>query len=229
MTYIYLKPVSWRQSIRRYPSIDANGLYLSAECTTDSDFILSDRLKLRDRKISLSFLRGVLPEKIREETKLSDRAIGGIWWLSDDNFVHGWFYLPDEDYAALWDQIKGGDYIDCHISLGTAKDSVAFTGGEFAWKGNPISVDSAEVSFNRKAIKQDGTEDNKSKPTEKWPVAGSNRYWAVILILMAMTMWYAPQWNGLFFEPLKDFTGGEARIASTILFVGGLLLWFTRR
>ena len=71
MTYIYLKPVSWRQSIRRYPSIDANGLYLSAECTTDSDFILSDKLKLRDRKISLSFLRGFCLKKIEKKTKLS--------------------------------------------------------------------------------------------------------------------------------------------------------------
>ena len=229
MTFLYLKPISWRQSIRRYPSIEANGLYLSAECTTNSDFILSDKLKLRDLKFNLSFLRGALPEKVREETKLSEGAIGGIWWLSDDNFVHGWFYLPDEYYTALWDQIKGGDYIECHISLGTVMEFVAFTGGEFAWKSNPISVDNVEVSFNRKAIRQEGTEANKSKTIEKWPAAGSNRYWAVILVLMAMTMWYAPHWNGFFLEPLKDFTGGETRIASTILLVGGLLLWFMRR
>jgi hypothetical protein len=196
MTILYLKPVSWRQSIRRYPSIDANGRYLTAQCTTDSDFILSDKLKLRDVKLEISIMQGELSGENREKAKLSKGTIGGIWWLSDHNLVHGWFYLPDEGYAALWEQIKGGDYVDCHLNLGTASDSVKYTGIDFAWKDNPISLDSAEVSFNRKAIKQNSTEDNKTKPTEKWPAAGGNRYWAVILILMAMTC--LPQWNGFF-------------------------------
>jgi hypothetical protein len=124
---------------------------------------------------------------------------------------------------------KAAIYIDCDISLGTVLESIDYIGGEFAWKGNPISVDSAEVYFKRKAIKQDGMEDGKTKSTVTWFVAGSNRYWALILIFIATAMWYSPHWNGLFFEPLNDLTGGEARIASTILFVGGLLLWFMRR
>jgi hypothetical protein len=136
-------------------------------------------------------------------------------------------YLSDDDYAALWEQIKSGGYIDCNISLGTAMESVNFIGNEFAWKGNPISVDSPEFSFKRKAITQDGNGDGKAKSIEA-PVAGSNRYWAAILILTGMAMWYSPG-TGPFFEPLKDFTAGDARIASTILFVGGLLLWFMRR
>jgi hypothetical protein len=229
MTYLYLKPLTWTQSIRRFPTINVNGLYFTAQCTTKSDLILSDKLKLSDLEINLSFLRGALPEKDREKTNLLDGAIGGIWWNSDDNFVHGWLYLPDEDYAALWEQINRGDYIDCDVSLGTAMESVKLTGGEFAWKGNPISLDSVEVTFKRKATKQDGMEDGKAKPIETWPVAGGNRYWAIMLILMAATAWYLPEWNGAFFGPLADFTTGEARIASTIMFVGGLLLWYRRR
>lgn len=229
MTYLYLKPITWTQSIRRYPTIDVNGLYLTAQCTTKSSLILRDKLNLSDLGINLSIMRGALPDKDRETANLSEGAIGGIWWISDDNFVHGWFCLPAEDYAAVWEQIKSGDYIDCDISVGTASEAVKFIGGEFAWKGNPISLNSAEVYFKRKAIKQDGMEDGKTKSTGTWPVAGSNRYWALILIFMAMAMWFSPHWNGLFFEPLKDLTGGEARIASTILFVGGLLLWFMRR
>jgi hypothetical protein len=224
MTFLYLKPVSWRQSIRRYPSIDVNGLYLTAQCTTTSDLLLGDKLKLSDLEISLSFLRGAVPEKDQEKVNLAEGAIGGIWWLSDHNFVHGSIYLPDEDYAALWDQIKGDDYIDCDISLGTMSESVDYIGGEFAWKGNPISVDRAEVYFKRKANKQDVKEDSKAKPTVVRP--GNNRWWAILLILIAVSS--LPQWNG-FFSAWKNLTAGEATTVSTILFVGGLLLWFMRR
>jgi hypothetical protein len=124
MTYLYVKPITWTQSIRRYQTIGVNGRYLTTQCRTDSDLILSDKLKLRDLEINLSFLRGALPDKDREKGKLSEGAIGGIWWVSEDNFVHGWFYLPAEDYDAIWEQIKRGDYIACDISLGTASDAV---------------------------------------------------------------------------------------------------------
>jgi hypothetical protein len=109
MTYLYLKPITWTQSIRRYPTIDVNGLYLTAQRTTDSDFILSDKLKLNDLEISLSFLRGAVPEKRKEKAKLAEGAIGGIWWVSEHNLVHNSIYLSGVDYAALWGQIKSGD------------------------------------------------------------------------------------------------------------------------
>jgi hypothetical protein len=141
MTYLYLKPVTWTQSIRRYPTIDVNGLYLSARCTTKSDLILSDKLTLNDLEINFSVLEGTLTEEGREKGNLLEAAIGGVWWTSDDNFVHGWVYLPAEDYDAIWEQIKHGDYIDCQITLGTVTESVKFIGGGFAWKDNPISVD----------------------------------------------------------------------------------------
>jgi hypothetical protein len=182
---------------------------------------LHDKLKLSDLEINLSLLRGVLPDKDREKGNLSEGAIGGIWWLSDDNFVHGWFYLPAEDYDAIWEQIKQGD---CQITLGTVMESVAFTGGEFAWKGNPICVESVEVTFKRKAIKVEMKEDSKAKSIGIRP--GNNRWWAILLILIAVTC--LPQWNG-FFAAWKSLTAGEVSIVSTILFVGGLMLWFVRR
>jgi hypothetical protein len=77
MTFIYLKPITWTQSIRGYPSID--GLHLTTQCTIKSDLSLSDKLKLSDLEVSVSFLRGALPEKDREKTNLLDKAIGGIW------------------------------------------------------------------------------------------------------------------------------------------------------
>ena len=73
-------------------------------------------------------------------------------------------------------------------------DSVAFTGGEFAWKANPISVDSTEVSFNRKAIKQDGTEDSKTKPL-RWLlrqqslVGGSSHFYGGGHVVRAALEW----------------------------------------
>ena len=116
MTYLYLKPITWTQSIRRYPTIDVNGPYLTAPCTTKSVLILSEKLKLSDLKLTYLFCEALCLTKIAKKAKLSERAIGGIWWISDDNFVHSWFYLPAEDYDAIWEQIKQGDYIDCQIS-----------------------------------------------------------------------------------------------------------------
>jgi hypothetical protein len=179
MTVLYLTPINWTQSIRCYPRIDVNWLYLTALCRTKSVLILSDKLKLSTLDIHLSIFQGSLPDKDREEGELSERAIGGVWWSSNDNFVDSWFYLPTESYEALWEQIKRGDYLECQITLGTATDALKLIGGEFAWKGNPISVESVEVTFKRKAIKQDVMEDAKSIGIR--PVSGNNRWWAVVL------------------------------------------------
>jgi hypothetical protein len=182
---------------------------------------LSDGVKLSDLEIQLAILPGVVRE--REKQRLSERAIGGIWWLPKERFVHGSIYIDADDYATIWGQVLDGEYVDCGIDL--AVDPVKYIEGEPAWIDNPLCIESANVYFQRKTLHQ--TQAN-NKPIEKGVFAYSRRWWAVLLFFMAVAAWYYPQWNGRFFEPSKDVTTGEGRIAAAVMFVGGLLLWFLR-
>ena len=53
----------------------------------------------------------------------------------------------------------------------------------------------------------------------------NKKAWAVILFLLAISQWFFPQWNGVFFDPV-DISIGEGRIVSSIFFVGALILWY---
>jgi len=177
--------------------------------------LLSDGYKLRDLEIALGILQGELDPKRRE--RLSEQAIGGIWWVREQVFVHGWFYLKADDYAAVWDQVRDGGYVACGITLGLSPVQLTDK-SEFAWSGNPLSIESADIYFTRKPANHETVEKRSS-------FAASKR-WAVTLFIMASVAWFFPQWNGLFFEASKDITTGEGRIVAAVLFVGGLLLWF---
>jgi hypothetical protein len=223
---IDLKPIGgWSQQISRYPRINVEGPCLKVTCKTldesdgylgDADLLLSDGYKLSDLKISLSIFRGEPDAKDREQ--LSEKAIGGIWWVPEQAFIHGYFYLKADDYSAVWDQVRDGGYVACGIHLGGV-GPVQYDKGEFAWSGNPLSIHSAEVSFTRETMPK------KPANHEKGSFAWSKR-WAVLLFIMSSMTWFFPQWNGLFFEASKDVTTGEARIVAAVLFIGGLLLWF---
>jgi hypothetical protein len=58
--YLQLEPVSWRQEIRDYPSINVEGRYLVASCkaAADADLRLSNDAKLTDLTVELSILIG---------------------------------------------------------------------------------------------------------------------------------------------------------------------------
>jgi hypothetical protein len=179
--------------------------------------LLSEGHRLRDLEISLTILPGELDAKNRE--KLPEPAIGGIWWLPDQVFIHGWFYLKASDYAAVWNQVTNGGYETSGITLGLTP--VEFTNSsQFAWTGNPVSIDSADVYFTRE------TKTMAKNTVKKEVRSTASKQWAVILFVMAALAWFFPQWNGIFFEPSRDMTTGEGRIVAAVLFVGGLLLWF---
>jgi hypothetical protein len=210
MTYVYLTPISWSQQIRRYPTINVEGPYLQATCRTDSDLRLSDGSKLRDFKIPLAIFQGEMDAKKRE--RLSEQAIGVIAWISEQQFVHGFFYLKADDYAAVWDQVRDGGYAACGITLGVDKSELV----------NNRSIETAEVYFTRETIPKKPAD---HEVLEMGSLSWSKR-WAVGLFIMASIAWFFPQWNGLFFEASKDITTGEGRIVAAVLLVGGLLLWF---
>jgi len=54
----------------------------------------------------------------------------------------------------------------------------------------------------------------------------NKKSWGIALCLIAGLVWLFPQWNGIFFAP-SDISTGNGRIIATILFVGGLLLYYT--
>jgi hypothetical protein len=52
------------------------------------------------------------------------------------------------------------------------------------------------------------------------------RMWALLLAGLSATMWFAPSWSGIFFPAAETVTAGDGRIASSILLVGALVLWY---
>lgn len=221
-TYLYLQPIAWSHKIRRYPSLNVGGSILSVTCTMrgDSDLLLSEGHKLSNFQLELSIFPGELSAEDRKG--LPEEAIGGIWWLAEERFVHGWFCLKADEYAAVWDQVRDGGYVACAIDLGVRP--VDHTKGEFAWSANPLCIETAAVDFHREAVPKKQAKDATKEKRLTLP-----KQWAVVLFVMAATGWFFPQWNGAFFEPSKDMTTGEGRIVAAVLFVGGLLLWFLGR
>jgi hypothetical protein len=110
-------------------------------------------------------------------------------------------------------KVLDGQYVDCGISLGIK---------EFSWSNNPLCIDSAEISFARKAVQQKQTT---NQAIEKSSVAQTKRWWAVILVFAAAATWCFPR-SGRIFDASSDVTTGEGRIVAAVMLVGGLLLWF---
>jgi hypothetical protein len=96
--------------------------------------------------MEITIVKGEMPSKDREEAKLSNVAVGGVWWLSSERLVHGWFYLHDDAFSTLWDQIKDGKYACCSFTFGLTPLEHG-SGDLFAWSGNPLSIESVGISF----------------------------------------------------------------------------------
>jgi hypothetical protein len=148
---LHLNPLIWTQEIRHYPNNDGigddEGGYLTTTCVPHArcDLRLRNGANLRDFEIELSILRGEIDSDRRLEFRLLEDAIGGIYFIVDQNFVHGWFHLRPKNYTALWDQVLDGRYEDCALFLGVepVEDDIC---------GNPLSIVSASLRFQRKPI-----------------------------------------------------------------------------
>lgn len=153
-TNLDLKPLTWSQTIGHYPNsdpskrIEGSGLSLIARATPACDLILRNRARLRDFDITLHVISGTLEPDEHLKYVLQDDAIGGLWFVDDQDidFVHGWLFFSLNNYGAIWDQVRQGGYVDCTISLGVkpVRDDV--------WSGNPLSIVSASFKFDRKPI-----------------------------------------------------------------------------
>jgi hypothetical protein len=168
LRYVYLKPIIWSQEIRHYPNNDPTknieGLYLSVTCApkANCDILLRNGAKLRDFQIQFSIVQGELQVNERSKSNLLNNAIGGLWFIEDEDFVHGWCFLRSNNYVALWDQVRDGGYVDCAINLGVEpiqQDEV--------WKDNPLSIVSAAIDFTHKPI-ADRSDDDQAARKKGW-------------------------------------------------------------
>ncbi len=151
LSVLDLKPLSWCQSIGQNGRLSDGDTSIRVTCTpaTSCDLQLSTGAKLRDFLIPIAILEGQLPNDERS-TFENDTAIGGLWIVEEQRFVHGWFYLKSRSFSALWNEVRDGK-ADCRISLMISR---AHLGGSppynRVWKDNPLPIVSVSLDFDRK-------------------------------------------------------------------------------
>jgi hypothetical protein len=157
--YLRLEPLSWRQEIRNYPTINVVGRYLAAKCkaAADSNLRLSKDINLADLTVELSILEGE-PEDAR--SKRLERGIGDVCFKEMppndydsgiDPFISVCFYFKSESYTAVWDQVRNGGYGSCEITISV--DEVKSEGFGWLWDvSQPLTISSAAINFTRKPI-----------------------------------------------------------------------------
>ena len=148
--YLQLEPVSWRQEIRDYPSINVEGRYLVARCkaAAHSDLRLSDDTKLNDLSIELGILAGK-PVDARGEA-LKEGTIGDFRFHGEfPPFISAVVFLKPDSYSALWDQVRDGGYAGCVITIYIAP--VKSEGSGWLWDVDQrLSISTVAFNFTRK-------------------------------------------------------------------------------
>lgn len=144
LSVLNLKPLSWSQSIGQNGRQSDGDTSIRVTCalTANCDVQLCTGLKLRDFLIPIAILEGQLPTDERS-TFENDAAIGGLWFVEEQHFVHGWFYLKSRSYSTLWNQVRDGK-ADCRISL------IVTPLHNHIWKHSPLSIANASLDFDRK-------------------------------------------------------------------------------
>jgi hypothetical protein len=97
---------------------------------------------VRDFTIDISIGEGQPPDS--EVKRFARNAIGGLYFGED--FMHGYFYLPEKMYSAAWDQIRDGT-ADCEIDLSI--EPVHYDGADWTTEKR-VSITSASLKFRRK-------------------------------------------------------------------------------
>jgi hypothetical protein len=214
-TSIGLNAIAWTQEIRRYPTIGVEGLYLcvTGKIRHSSSLFLNDGRAIGGWEITLN----IVPCK----SPASEKIIGDLWSDHEQNFIHGSLYINDSEYLVVWEQVVNGNYVKCLIRIDVINvvddGKPVWQDHRLIWQDNHVSIQNASISFERKLI----PEEPKIEHIRKIPPIFTNQSWSIVLFLLASVAY------GSIFEYSKDITTGESRIIAAILFVGGLLLWFS--
>ena len=145
---LYLKALSWCQEIRYNAGSVDDGGFLTTVCAPDPkcDLRLRTGAYFRHFAINLSILQGELKEDKRQNFGLQTGAIGGLWFVEDQNFLHGWLHLRPRNYRAVWDQVRSGGYFGCTVWVGVQPIAEV-------WQENPLSIVDVSVRFEREPQK----------------------------------------------------------------------------
>ena len=152
-TYISFEPIEWTQEIRDYPSIKAKGRYLTVNCraTANCNVRLNGEIDLRDFE---AIPLGILDRNSESDEGLLKGALGGIWYIADQDFLQGWFCLKEAEwFTAVWDQVRDGNYLGSNITLSVRPVEPR---GVQTWTWNtdhPLSIDSVAIQFYREPKK----------------------------------------------------------------------------
>jgi len=148
---ISFEPVEWIQEIGDYQDIEIHSRHLRADCrpASDCDLLLDGIEDIRKfALIQFGIIDGPPAAEQLEKSRLSKQALGGIWY--NRGHPGGWFHLKEPDsYAAVWDQVRYGSYLDCTITLGVG--SVHSEMGRMIWNTDqPLSIEIVSFQFIRK-------------------------------------------------------------------------------
>jgi hypothetical protein len=133
------------------PRIDVEGLLkLTAHCALSPN----SKLELRGRGDlgNFALLLSIFDEKYkkRDNRLPHDEQIGA---MTHRGFVDGWLYVKSKIFAAAWDQVSIGGYVDAKISL--LVDPVHLEEGNFIWEVDSnelIFIESAGFQFTRRPV-----------------------------------------------------------------------------
>jgi hypothetical protein len=139
----YFRVDKWTKDIQ----VDKFSLRAECHIPLPPDLLLSNGYKLSDLTITVSVFRGDMSTTDREKAQLAPNAIGGFWWLSDEKLFHGWFFLPNDTFSALWTEVTNGSHLASGFSVFLSPVEAVSDG--LAWTNNPINISDPTVSFER--------------------------------------------------------------------------------
>jgi hypothetical protein len=164
--------------------------------------------KLKDYDFSLSIIPGEFSSP-HPDLKFATDAFGGLFYLDDQDYVHGYFYFDQNTYDAVWDQVRRGGYANCKFHVGFEPEDYD------RWKDNPLSITSAEVKFDRSSLP--AVEVAKPNVWQAMAVRlGNVLFWVGVIIAAGwLSLWY----------PLTDAKQvfGTALVAIVIVGIGWAL------
>jgi hypothetical protein len=151
--YLQLVPITWSQTLTHD---GATVLRARVKCSphANCDLKLRTGEKLTQYEIELTILTGEIQPDDRNKYRLTEDAIGGLWFDDDedtDAMVQGWFFINTSVYGDLWEQVRQGGYTGCMFSLQVwPVEGEELEEDDGTWSANPLSIIGASIDFNRK-------------------------------------------------------------------------------
>jgi hypothetical protein len=151
LIHLSLVPITWSQTLT-YEGATILRARMKCAPRVRCELKLRDGTRLTEHEIELTILNGEMRAEDRVKYKLVEEAIGGLWFVDDKDFaafVHGWLFVAETVYDAIWDEVRRDGYTGCNFSLDAGPVEGKGMDDE-RWGGNPLPILGASISFDRK-------------------------------------------------------------------------------